>query len=154
MFLKNVFIDFSRCIIQVKSISKIFQTGNPYLRGRTSTIDLLVPTSLEQLLFALKILFASFTRHAILMRRSVVQSLPVQLVFPDISMNLVIAIAMWRIWLTFNGAMTFNRRHSAERHSAERHSAEQHSAERHSAERFTSTYKTSRISNLKMFVIS
>ncbi len=92
--MKNVFIDFSRCIIQVNSISKIFQTGNPYLRGRISTIDLLVPTSLEQLLFVIKILFTSFTRHGVLMRRSVVQTLPLQLVFPDISMNLVIAIAM------------------------------------------------------------
>ncbi len=33
------------------------QPGKPYLRGRLSTVDLLVLTCLDQLLFILKILF-------------------------------------------------------------------------------------------------
>ncbi len=44
------------------------------LKGKDSTIDLLVLTSLEQLLFILKILFIFFTKQAMLMRRLTVQS--------------------------------------------------------------------------------
>jgi len=49
--------------------------GKSYWRGRLSTVDLLVLTSLDQLLFILKILLNSFTKQAILMRRSTVLSL-------------------------------------------------------------------------------
>ncbi len=49
--------------------------------GRFSTVDLLVITSLEQLLFILKILFTSGTNEATLMRRWIVLSTPLQLVF-------------------------------------------------------------------------
>ncbi len=59
------------------------QTGNPYWSGRLSTVDLLVLTSLDQLILLLKILFIFFfTKQATLMRRSTVLSLPFQLVFP------------------------------------------------------------------------
>jgi hypothetical protein len=51
-------------------------------RGRLSTVDLLVLTSLDQLIFKLKILFAFVTKQATLMRRSTVLSLPLQIVFP------------------------------------------------------------------------
>jgi hypothetical protein len=52
------------------------------LTGRLSTVDLLVLTSLEQLTLILKILFSFFTKQATLIRRSTVQSVPPQLVFP------------------------------------------------------------------------
>jgi hypothetical protein len=52
------------------------------LEGRLNTVDLLVLTSLDQLIFILKILFTCFTQQATLMRRSTVLSLPLQLVFP------------------------------------------------------------------------
>ncbi len=55
-----------------------------YWRGRLSTVDLLLLTSLDKLLFTLKILFTLFKKQAILIRRSTVLSLPPpQLVFPD-----------------------------------------------------------------------
>jgi hypothetical protein len=47
-----------------------------------STVDLLIPTSLDQLLFRLKRFFCIFTKQANLTRRSVVLSLPRLLVFP------------------------------------------------------------------------
>jgi len=56
--------------------------GNPYWRGRLGTIDLLVLTSLHQLIFIMKILFTLNTKRAILIRRSTVLSLSLQLVFP------------------------------------------------------------------------
>jgi len=56
--------------------------GNPCWRGMLRTVDLLVPTSKDQLLFILKILFTFFTKQAMLMRRSTVLSLPVEIVFP------------------------------------------------------------------------
>jgi hypothetical protein len=43
----------------------------------------LTPTSLDQLIFTLKILFTFFTKQATLMRRSTVMNLPLWLVFPD-----------------------------------------------------------------------
>jgi hypothetical protein len=49
------------------------------------TVDLLILTSLDQLIFVLKVLFTLFTKQATLTRRSTVLSLPPQLVFPDIS---------------------------------------------------------------------
>jgi hypothetical protein len=59
--------------------------GKSHLRVRISTIDLLVPTSLDQLLLKMKILFMCFTKQTILMRRSIVLSLPLQLVFPGLT---------------------------------------------------------------------
>jgi hypothetical protein len=46
------------------------------LKGRLSTVDLLVHTSLDQLLLKLKTLFTLFVKQTILMRRSAVLSLP------------------------------------------------------------------------------
>ncbi len=56
--------------------------GKSYYRGRLSTVDLLVITSLDELLLDLTILLTFFTKKATLMRRSTVLSLPPQLVFP------------------------------------------------------------------------
>jgi len=52
------------------------------LRWRLSMVDLLVVTSLDRLLFILKILFTFFTKQPTSIRRSIVLSLPPQLVFP------------------------------------------------------------------------
>ncbi len=46
---------------------------------RLSTVDLHVPTGLNQLLFIEKIFFTFFTKQAILMRGSTVLNLPLQL---------------------------------------------------------------------------
>jgi hypothetical protein len=56
--------------------------GKSYWRGRLSTVDLLLLTSLAQLLFVLKILFTFFKKQGTLKRRSTILSLPTQLVFP------------------------------------------------------------------------
>jgi len=47
-----------------------------------STIDLLVLTSLDQLIFMLKVLFTFNTKQANLMRGATELSLPLQLVLP------------------------------------------------------------------------
>ncbi len=55
--------------------------GKSYWRGRLSTVDLLVLTSLDQLLLYWKLWFTFFTKQASLLRRSIVLILPPQLVF-------------------------------------------------------------------------
>jgi hypothetical protein len=60
----------------------IADTGKSYWRGRLSTVDLLVLSSLDQLLLKLKLLYAYLTKQATLMRRLTVLSLLPQLVFP------------------------------------------------------------------------
>ncbi len=57
-------------------------SGKSYRRGRFCTVDLLALTSLDQLLFILKISFSFLVKQPILMRRSTVLSLSFQLVFP------------------------------------------------------------------------
>ncbi len=52
------------------------QALKSYWRGRLDTVDLLVLTSLKQVLFILKILFTLFKKQATLIRRSTVLSLP------------------------------------------------------------------------------
>ncbi len=48
--------------------------GYPYWRGRLSTVDLLVLTSLDQLNFKLEIWFTFVTKHTTLLRRPAVLS--------------------------------------------------------------------------------
>ncbi len=60
---------------------KIGQFREDLLKGRINTVDLLVLTSLDQLLFLLKLYFSIF-KQPILMRRSTVLSLPLQEEFP------------------------------------------------------------------------
>ena len=55
--------------------------GNTSWGGRLRTVDLLVITCLDQLLFVLKILFTFLTNQATLMRRSTILSLHPQLEF-------------------------------------------------------------------------
>ncbi len=50
--------------------------GNPYWRGRLSTVDLLLLTSLDQLSLIQQSLFTFFAKQPTLMRRSTVLSLP------------------------------------------------------------------------------
>ncbi len=56
--------------------------GKSYPGGRLSTVDLLKLTSLDQLIFKLKILFSFFKKQPTSIRRSIVLILPPQLVFP------------------------------------------------------------------------
>ncbi len=60
-------------------------TLKPYCRVRLSTVDLLVLTSLDQLLFILKKLLTSVTKLVTLMRRLTVLCLSFQLVFPALT---------------------------------------------------------------------
>jgi len=59
----------------------MYQAGNPYLRGRISTFDLLVLASLDQMLLTLKLFILFYTKQPILMR-STGMGLPHELVFP------------------------------------------------------------------------
>jgi hypothetical protein len=54
------------------------------MEGAVSTTDLLVLTISDQLLLALKKYFFAFTKQAILTRRSIVLSLPLQQGFPGL----------------------------------------------------------------------
>jgi len=69
-------------ILKIIWLICILHSGKSYWRERLSTVDLLVLTSLDLLVFKLKIIFSFFTKQATLMRRSTVLSLPPQLVFP------------------------------------------------------------------------
>jgi hypothetical protein len=55
---------------------------NPCRRGKLGTVDLLALPSLDEVVLILKMLFTSFMRQAILMRRSTVLSRPLKLMFP------------------------------------------------------------------------
>jgi len=91
----------SRCTIdkdwRCREIQSI-NAGKYYWSGRLSTVDLLIQTSLDQLLFILKILFTFFTKQSTLMRRSTVLSLPPQVKFPG----------KWRHWHYFNYIFCIN----------------------------------------------
>jgi hypothetical protein len=71
--------------ILMASHSIRFYPRKPKWRGGLSTVNLLVQTSLDQLLLQLKILFTYVTIQPNLMRRSTVLDLPLQLVFPVLS---------------------------------------------------------------------
>ncbi len=66
--------------IPVEHLS-IHTPGKPYWKGRLNTVKLVVLTSLDQMLLVLEFLFTFFTKQATIMR-SIVLSLPIQLVFP------------------------------------------------------------------------
>jgi len=51
---------------------------NPYKRGRLSTVDLLAPPGLDQLLLNYKHFFYLFTKQVTLVRRSTVLNLSLQ----------------------------------------------------------------------------
>jgi len=59
--------------------------GNPHRKERLSTIDLFVLTGSDQLIFVMKILFTFVTKQAALLKRTTLLSLPLQLVFPDLT---------------------------------------------------------------------
>ncbi len=56
--------------------------GKSYRVGRLSTVDILVLTRLDQLIFSIENIIFLFTKQATLMRRSTVQSLRPELAFP------------------------------------------------------------------------
>ncbi len=62
--------------VNLKSFAQTPEAGKTYQRGKLSTVDHLVLTSLEQLLFIRNILLTVFTKQANSMRRSSVLSLP------------------------------------------------------------------------------
>ncbi len=61
-----------------------------------STADLLVLTSLDQLIFILKIVFTLIKKQATLIRRSTVLSFPPQLVFPALTIDLARVLTLIR----------------------------------------------------------
>ncbi len=62
------------------SILEIPCTGNPHWMGRLRTVDILLLTSLDRLIFKFKISSTFVIKQAISMRRSTVLSLPLQVV--------------------------------------------------------------------------
>jgi hypothetical protein len=67
---------------QFKHMDGIVTLFYVIFRGRITTVDRLVLTSLDQLKFTLKILFNFVTKQATLTRKPTALSLPFQLVFP------------------------------------------------------------------------
>jgi hypothetical protein len=63
---------------------RFISPGNPYWKGKLSTVDLLALTSLNQFILILKILLTFVSKQATLMKRSTVLSHPVQVVFPGL----------------------------------------------------------------------
>ncbi len=57
MFVKASVFEVYTLAFFLEQVPETFQAGNPYLRGRLSTFDLLVLTSLVRLLLILKTLF-------------------------------------------------------------------------------------------------
>ncbi len=77
-------VAWKKCSIRIgfyENMWSYLQPGKSYWRGRLSTIDLLVLSGLDQLLFMLKILFTFFPKLLTLMWRSTVLILPPQSVF-------------------------------------------------------------------------
>ncbi len=72
-----------------KKTQSLSRPEKPYWRERLSTVDLLLLTSSDQPLLKLKVLFTFVTKQAILKRRSTVQSLPFQFVFPGLSIHIL-----------------------------------------------------------------
>jgi hypothetical protein len=68
--------------VQLAKQKMFLQPGKTNWKGRLSTVDLLVITSLDKLHLILKTLFTFLQKRATLMRRSTVLSLLLQLVFP------------------------------------------------------------------------
>ncbi len=68
---------------RLPTFSAYISPGNPHLRGRLSTIDLRVTNSFRSAAFDTETLYTFLQKQAILMRRSAVLNLPIQLVFPD-----------------------------------------------------------------------
>ncbi len=90
--MKNV-----RCIFAISLWNQLIQSyhnqlknyiwvyaGKPDWRGKLSTVDLLMLTSLDQLLFIIQRLLICFTKQGTLLRRSTVLSLPLQWEFPGL----------------------------------------------------------------------
>jgi hypothetical protein len=93
--LKHSLIDMTTKMEGLNSRETIIEARNPYWRGRFTTIDLLVLTSLDLLLFIMETLFTCLQKQATLMRRSIVLRLPLQLVFPDWNNSQKLSGSQW-----------------------------------------------------------
>jgi len=71
--------------------------GNPYWKGRLSTVDLLKLAILDQLLLIMQKLFTFLLKRATLMRSSTVLSLPVLSVFPAFMFQIFCPMC-WNVW--------------------------------------------------------
>ncbi len=74
----------------MKGLNSWLYPRNPYWRGRLGTIDLLEIICLDQLLFILQAWFTFLQKQAILMRRSTVLTIPLQLVLPAVEVITVL----------------------------------------------------------------
>ncbi len=83
--------------VTARSQGQMFSTGNSIWKGRLSTVDLLVLTSLYQLIFILKKFITFVAKQVALMRRSMVWSLPLRLEFPGYRQNFTIFCHFWII---------------------------------------------------------
>jgi hypothetical protein len=63
-------------------LKRYLHQGSLCCREKLGIVDLLALTSLEQLLLITETLLTFFTKQVVLLRRSTVLSLPLQLVFP------------------------------------------------------------------------
>ncbi len=72
----------ARCVTHL-TVDQITESGKPYWKVRLSTIDLLVETTLDQLIFIFIISITFFTKQANLTTRSNVLNLPFQIEFRD-----------------------------------------------------------------------
>ena len=80
--LKNCKMSLFKSEVPFKGSSSNVTTRNPHWKGRLSTFDLLVLTSLDQFLFYMEHIIYLFTKQATLNRRSMALSLPILIVFP------------------------------------------------------------------------
>ncbi len=76
----------------LSAIAVLICSEKSYSRERLSTVDLLVLTSLNQLLFKSKIFFKFLTKQAVVMKRSTVLTLSPQFVFPDMLNGVVLGV--------------------------------------------------------------
>jgi hypothetical protein len=75
--------------------------------GRLSTVNLLVLTSLNQQLLRLKNTIYDFTKQAVLLRRSVVLSLPLSLAFPALTFGAMIGFHLELFGMALRGVGGF-----------------------------------------------
>ncbi len=79
----TIALRYTQCdVLRLGTEIVVYTTGNTNWKERPSTGDLLILTSLDQLVLILQTFFTFLTKWATLMRRSTVLSLPLQLVFP------------------------------------------------------------------------
>jgi hypothetical protein len=94
------------------------QPGNPYWRGRLSTVDLLVLSSLPAAFYHANIIYY-FTKLASLMRRSIILSFPLQLVLPGLKK----VVVTWAKNMRWNPAFAHKHQTRAKLSVSDKHSS-------------------------------